>query len=364
MQEDTFLPKTTDAIQKLIVTFSTLTNVKLFFYSTINKMIINSHQMLSSSQGIYNYLTHVNFKKVTVFPVILDNALSGFFILNVSSTLKEQVMMYRSFLDSTSDRLEQGSFHRLMVLDALDPNQLQNYMGDLSLISNSANSSTNQKDAHHKLHIVNKHDKGKVINVDKNFVNALKYINANISKPLTLEDIAQRVYLSPSYLSRLFKNYFNVNFIDYINVRKVALAQDRLALSAAPINELSHRLGFSQASYFTKIFKQKCGLTPSKYRMRSKKIKKIYTISRDLSWLKDPSVYAVSQKFFADKRIDFKAQELNGSTYVYAIGDLNSDEDNGWIYTVNCMQPTMSPAGVSVGDKSVIQWIYTGVENF
>lgn len=363
MQEATFLPKNTDTIQKLIITFSTLTNVELFFYST-NKMIINSQQMLNTSQGIYNYLTHVNFKEVTVFPVILDNALSGFFILNVSSTLKEQVMMYRSYLDSTSGRLDQGIFHRMMVLDALDPHQLQNYMGDLSLIGDSATSSTSQKDAHHKLHIVSKHDKGKVINVDKNFVNALKYINANISKPLTLEDIAQRVYLSPSYLSRLFKNYFNVNFIDYINIRKVALAQERLVLSAAPINELPHRLGFSQASYFTKIFKQKCGMTPSKYRMRNKKIKKIYTISRDISWLKDPSVYAVSQKFFADKGIDFKAQDLSDSTYIYAIGDLSSDEDSGWIYTVNCMQPTTSPAGVSVGDKSVIQWIYTGIENF
>lgn len=359
MQEATFLPKDTNTIQKLIITFSTLTNVELFFYST-NKMIISGHQILNTSQDIYNYLTHVNFKKVTAFPVILDNALSGFFILNVSSTLKEQVMMYRSYLDSTSGRLDQGNFHHLMVLNALDPRELQNYIGGLSLISDS----TTSKDAHHKLHIINKHDKGKVVNVDKNFVNVLKYINANISKPLTLEDIAQHVYLSPSYLSRLFKNYFNVNFIDYINIRKVALAQERLALSVAPINELSHRLGFSQASYFTKIFKQKCGMTPSKYRMRDKKIKKIYTISRDLSWLKDPSVYTVSQKFFDDKGIDFKTQDLSDSTYVYAIGDLSSDENNGWIYTVNCIQPTTSPVDVSVGDKSVIQWIYTGIENF
>lgn len=364
MQEASFSPKNINTIQKLIVTFSTLTNIDLFFYST-DKVIINGHQTLNTSQDIYNYLTQVKFQKATIFPVILDNALSGFFVLNVNSTLKEQIMMYRSYLESTSEQLEEGAAHKIVVLDALTPNQLRTYIGDLSLIGNMSSNTLEQEERPHpkSLHILSK-DNDKEDNVDKNFVKALEYINSNITKPLTLEDVAQRVYLSPSYLSRLFKNYFSVNFIDYINTRKVALAREQISLSTTPINKLSRQLGFSQASYFTKIFKQKCGITPSKYRLSNTKVRKVYTIPRDLSWRQNQSAYTISKKYFNDQGINFEARNLNGYLYVYSIGNLTSDASDGWIYTVDCMQPTTPPTGMTVGDKSVIQWIYTGLVNF
>ena len=53
--------------------------------------------------------------------------------------------------------------------------------------------------------------------IEKNIMMALKYINSNLEKSLTLENVSQKIYLSPSYLSRIFKNYFNDNFINYIN---------------------------------------------------------------------------------------------------------------------------------------------------
>ncbi|WP_369404388.1 helix-turn-helix domain-containing protein [Secundilactobacillus collinoides] len=72
-----------------------------------------------------------------------------------------------------------------------------------------------------------------------------------------MSHVAQEVFLSSSYLSRIFKTHLNVNFIDYVNFRKISIASEKLALSKLPINYVANQLGFQQTSYFTKIFKQK-----------------------------------------------------------------------------------------------------------
>ncbi|MGV7716425.1 AraC family transcriptional regulator, partial [Mycobacterium kansasii] len=60
---------------------------------------------------------------------------------------------------------------------------------------------------------------------------AIDYIQKNIQRPISLNEVAQRAYLSPSYLSRLFKKYLHVNFIEYVNNQKIALAQEKLSLT-------------------------------------------------------------------------------------------------------------------------------------
>ncbi|WP_225362471.1 helix-turn-helix domain-containing protein, partial [Limosilactobacillus reuteri] len=171
--------------------------------------------------------------------------------------------------------------------------------------------------------ILNNRNDGALSDIEKNITMALKYINSNLEKSLTLENVSQRIYLSPSYLSRIFKNYFNDNFINYINLQKIALAQEKLIFSNTPINKLAHQVGFSQTSYFTKIFKQKVGMTPSKYRKYNSAIKKIYTIPRDLQWRSNKSVYEILKDFFNKNDISFKDRDLIGYQYIYSINDMN-----------------------------------------
>ncbi|WP_255463130.1 helix-turn-helix domain-containing protein [Lactobacillus sp. 3B(2020)] len=188
----------------------------------------------------------------------------------------------------------------------------------------------------------------------------MNFINKNISKQLTLEEVSQNIFLSPSYLSRIFKKNFNINFINYINTRKIALAQEKLALSTVPISKISKQVGFSQASYFTKIFKQKTDESPSDYRKLNHDIRKIYTISRDLSWLDNPDVFEISKEYFKEESIDFKWRNINGFSYIYSINGLeDTGEHGGWIYFVDCIQPLLPANKVFLSNKCVIQWIYT-----
>lgn len=355
-------------LEKLITNFSTLTNVDTFFYS-LNQQIIDRKQIFTSSQNIYNYLSRLNFDNLTIFPVILDDAFFGFLGLNINAGLTDRIQMYRSYLQSTSQRLNVDfPNHQMKILNPLERLKLKDCLNGFDLIKSDelndpqATTMSSSNYSAKNLHLVNQplDTDSKGSSADSNLVKALHYIDENITKSLTLEDVAQSIYISPSYLSRLFKKAFNVNFVDYINTRKMALAQKKLTLEDAPINKLAKELGFSQTSYFTKMFKLKCQVTPSKFRKLNKKtFVKIYTISRDLSWLNNQSVYDVSKQYFQRQRIDFKDQTFNGYPFVYSINGLGEGKtDGGWIYTTDCLQPMDPPSMVTVGDKSVIQWTY------
>ncbi len=59
----------------------------------------------------------------------------------------------------------------------------------------------------------------------KEIKQAIRYIKKNIHRSITLEEVANHVYLSPFYLSKLFKNELNINFINYVNEQKNALCK-------------------------------------------------------------------------------------------------------------------------------------------
>lgn len=357
MPEKSFLADHVTSIQKFLTTFSTLTNIKLFFYST-NQKIIDRKQILVRSQDVFNYLAKIDFSQVTLFPTVVDNTLSGFFILNVDTSSKERGIMYQSYLESICQRFhKKGNGDQLIVLRAFNPHQLQKFLSGLELINHIQPAPILKSNIQPRTYYAKESR-----DVNNNLRKALHYINEHLDQPLSLEDVAQRIYLSPSYLSRLFKKNFKVNFIDYINLQKIALAEEKMMASPISINKLAKQLGFSQASYFTKIFKKKCGLTPSKYRIKSSNFKKVYTIPRNLSWLKNQSVYAASKAYFMAHHIKFQYQTLNGYPFVYAIGNLGDESKaDGWIYTVDYAQPVAPPSSVRVGNVSVIQWIYTKV---
>lgn len=95
---------------------------------------------------------------------------------------------------------------------------------------------------------------------------ATQYIQKHITKPITLEEVANHVYLSQYYFSKLFKKEIGINFITYLNQQRIERAKALLKESSLSIEAISYNVGFSQPSYFCKIFKNFTQLTPAKYR--------------------------------------------------------------------------------------------------
>lgn len=99
---------------------------------------------------------------------------------------------------------------------------------------------------------------------------AIIYIKEHLNCNLSLRTIADSVFLSESYLSKLFKQEMNLNLMQYINQCRVWEAEKLLASSRESIDVISRRLGYHHTSYFCRIFKQYTGETPHAYRKKYK----------------------------------------------------------------------------------------------
>ena len=96
-------------------------------------------------------------------------------------------------------------------------------------------------------------------------VNVKKYIKEHVNEKLSLNVVAEVFNISPNYLSVLFSKYNDVGFTDYINQCKIEVAQKMLAEGDYKIYEISDKLGFESAFYFSRVFKKVTGVSPKNY---------------------------------------------------------------------------------------------------
>ncbi|MGM0113509.1 helix-turn-helix domain-containing protein [Enterococcus sp. DIV0187] len=95
---------------------------------------------------------------------------------------------------------------------------------------------------------------------------AIKYIKSNFHRSITLAETAKHVYFSTYYFGKLFKKETGLTFISYLNHVRIMQAEELLSNTTMSISIISQSVGFSQNSYFCKIFKKIKGISPSQYR--------------------------------------------------------------------------------------------------
>lgn len=94
----------------------------------------------------------------------------------------------------------------------------------------------------------------------------IDYVYAHLTERITIEDLAEYVNLSASYLSRLFKQDLGISVSDYIREKKLERAQNFLRYTDQSFAEIANILSFSSQSHFIQAFKAYSGMTPKKYR--------------------------------------------------------------------------------------------------
>jgi two-component system response regulator YesN len=80
--------------------------------------------------------------------------------------------------------------------------------------------------------------------------------------------IADYCHISPSYLSRIFKDKKGYTITEQVNRTRIEEARHLLQVSNSTIEEIAKMVGFSDRSYFCKVFKKQVGLSPSDYKKR------------------------------------------------------------------------------------------------
>lgn len=95
---------------------------------------------------------------------------------------------------------------------------------------------------------------------------AVHFVEENFHQELSLEDVAQQVYLSPCYFSRLFKQVKGWSFSEYLTQVRMEEARRLLINTDYQISEIASRVGYRDARYFSQVFKRNERCTPISYR--------------------------------------------------------------------------------------------------
>ncbi len=106
----------------------------------------------------------------------------------------------------------------------------------------------------------------KMYQYSEKFAMVLKYIDKNYMYDISLDKLADIAGYSKYHFSRIFKQYNNMSYLQYINIRRTRAAESLLLDATLPITEVAMRSGFSSLTTFNRIFKEIKHCTPSDYK--------------------------------------------------------------------------------------------------
>ncbi len=122
------------------------------------------------------------------------------------------------------------------------------------------------------LTLINRHTSGEEATADyassahKTVSEVTAYISAAYAQDLTLTDIAKKHFISPFYLSRIFKRITGMSFAEYINGVRIKEGEKLLVKTDMTITEIATAVGYKSCTHFGRIFKKLTGVSPSRYR--------------------------------------------------------------------------------------------------
>jgi len=92
----------------------------------------------------------------------------------------------------------------------------------------------------------------------------LQIIHKRISEPMTLSELAETAHISREYAAQIFKKETGRTVTDYINKQKMQLAAEMIQKHDMSLPEIAESLGFTNYSYFSRLFKRYFGVAPSR----------------------------------------------------------------------------------------------------
>jgi len=136
----------------------------------------------------------------------------------------------------------------------------------MSLDEKAADSKNTMKDYADALFNVQRSKLQDVIDSEDIIVKARKYIEENFRENIDRNDVAAVTFVTPNYLSKLFKNKMNMNLREYINQLRIEEAKRLLISTSMSISEIASFVGYYNISYFSTVFHKLVGVSPFDWR--------------------------------------------------------------------------------------------------
>ena len=95
---------------------------------------------------------------------------------------------------------------------------------------------------------------------------AISYVEKHYAEKMSLDDVAEHIFINRSYFCQLFKREMGLTFGDFLEHIRIEKAKLFLSSTNLPISNVAEQAGFSSQAYFTKIFKNSTGISPLRYR--------------------------------------------------------------------------------------------------
>lgn len=133
------------------------------------------------------------------------------------------------------------------------------------------------------------------LNISTDIENVLRYIAQNFSMTITLEDVAEHINLSPTYLSKKFKKITGLTFVEYVNYIRIRQACQMLITTDDNITKIAVNCGFNSSNYFKDCFRRIIGMSPREFRNRSKNHSYEYDINSPIESLDNLNIIDLFQ---------------------------------------------------------------------
>jgi len=110
------------------------------------------------------------------------------------------------------------------------------------------------------------------------FDKVLEFIETNFQRDILLDDLAVISSFNPCYVSQLFKKKIGITLTEYVSRIRIKKSKELLINSDMAMSDIAFAVGFKDQNYFSRIFKETEECTPSEYRSKLSKNKKLLTI--------------------------------------------------------------------------------------
>lgn len=97
---------------------------------------------------------------------------------------------------------------------------------------------------------------------------AVRYVHDNLSRKLSLTEIANHVHVSPRQLSRIFASFVGTSPAAYIEKARLDRAEQQLLHTTRAIKEIAREVGFDDVAHFSRVFSRRFGNPPGDFRRR------------------------------------------------------------------------------------------------
>jgi len=206
---------------------------KLLVHAIVHNDLANSRKYLNEILG------HIFFSSVTNLDVIKVRA------------MELSVMISRAAMDGGADQTKISNVNAQFISEFFNYQTIEEVCWSLTDILKKFTRETFEFSKVKHIDIISK---------------AIAHVKSNYMRKLTLNEVAEFVFLSPSYFSKIFKQEMGCYFKDYVNYIRVEKSKLLLLTEKTSLVEIADNAGFYDQSYFNKVFKKITGVTPKKFR--------------------------------------------------------------------------------------------------